>query len=734
MKRRLFLRESSSDLKKNKCRTMSKNSLQNQRAEDLRIGEKWNQELQSPASRQDSDVCARFWTETKASIVRRYGSVVEGFRQIDTSGDGFINFQEFSQMLIAINIPLDQRVTRAMFDQASRHHSELSLEDLKTLLMEKTIQKLQSTMRGFNKKQERVRKHVHRFMEHLAVASDETLARAVDRLQRKLTMPFCRELWQMLRKHLAKIHSDGDLERSVFLQVVHGAIGLRFMAYEFPFLLRIFDRIDTHRHGRIHLRDLMTALVLLSEESSQELKLHLLFEVFDTDSDGCLLYDQILGMMQCICAHRLIVEESIKAKQDKQQSGLVFQEELTAQDGLRMYECLLWHLQRTVKLESDIVTWNELWAAFVQQPDVANAVIPGLFHMHWVLEPSDAPEPEELAAQEEQTSAQDRGGSKRTPSHCRADDCSSQLRLSREARLRTCSKTTVRDETVSDATPGDSKSRHEQVTSPDAPSKCSAATRATIRATIAYDRHHPGHHPGHQCSPAAINKFKMDNGHQAVQSKPAWEKHETTAAFKKDITNRFLSSLRNFGDVRHAELTEGFKSVDDLGNVSKEPDATSQAVSGGTTLAQVAALDDSRPASASGARHFSSETTRPGSSPAVSGRPKPSPAPGASSRGSATASMSRCGSAPAGLDARAAGLSRRGSSAGSSMRIPSSAELPTIDSQRWGMESADRFRLFSTVRAGKNNARHLVGCGHAEGGLAYKCQLCQRQHMMLTSF
>jgi len=404
-----------------------------------------------------------------------------------------------------------------------------------------------------------------------------------------------------------------------------------------------------------------------------------------------------------------------------------------------MYECLFWHLQRTVKLDSDIVTWNELWAAFVQQPDVANAVIPGLFSMQWVLDPSEVPEPDELMRQEDHSSAQDRGGSQRTPSHARADDHSSQLRLSREARLRSWSTTSVRDETVSDATPVssstvDPKSRHEQITSPDTPSKCSAATRATIRATIAYDRHHPGHHPGNQCSPGAINKLKMDNDHQAVQSKPAWEKHETTAAFKKDITNRFLSSLRVFGDVRHAELTEGFKPVDDLANVSKEPDATSQVVGGATTLLQVAALDVSRPASASGGQRFSSESTRPGSSPAVPSRQKASPAPGAGGRGSTAAAMSRCGSAPAGLDARAAGLSRRGSSAGSNTRIPSSAELPTINSQRWGLESADRFRLFSTVRVGKNNARHLIGCGHAEGGLGYKCQLCQRQHMMLTSF
>lgn len=257
--------------------------------------------------------------------------------------------------------------------------------------------------------------------------------------------------------------------------------------------------------------------------------------------------------------------------------------------------------------------------------------------------------------------------------------------------------------------------------SPDAtPSKCSVSTRAAIRAT------------------AAGNKFKMDNEHHTVQSISAWEARDrdTTATFKRAVTNRFLSSLRNFGDVRYTELQEGFKPVDELAGGNKDPENTSQAVVGAATLAQVAALDVSRPASAAGAQRLVAETARPGSSPAAPGRPKP----GAGGKGTAGMAMSRCSSAPTGLDVRGSGLEKtRGAhsgafSRGNSARIPSSAELPTIDSQRWGLEAADRFRLFSTVRSGKNNQRHLMGCGGAEGGINYKCQLCQRQHMMVTTF
>lgn len=698
--------------------------------EDLRIGEAWNKTLQIPANRADSEICQRFWAEMKLRIVRRYGSVTEGFKQIDTSGDGVVNLFEFSDFLNVISLPLESRNARAMFDKVSHGHADLSLEDLKTLLMEKTILKLQSTMRGFNKKQERVRKHVHRFMKHLAKSSDETLSGAVDRLQRKFTMSFCREFWQTLREHLAKIHSDGDLDRASFLQMSQDGIGTRFMAYEIAFLLRIFDRVDTHGRGCVHLRDLMTTLVLLSEESSKELKLHLLFDVFDTDADGCLLHDQILSMMQCICAHRPIVEQETTTRADKQakQGGIAFQEELAAQDGLRLYECLYWYLQRTAKLDSPIVTWKELWEAFDQQPEVANAALPGLFHMQWILkDPIDEPDLDELQGQHGQDDHNIVQPTDRRPSK-HSDDHWVQLRrrFSKE-REETTDSTPVTCSTV------EPKSRHEQSeilnagpeSSNVATSKCSAATRASIRASIKVE---------------GRNSCKVDNENQAVQAIAAWEApRETTKTFKRAVTNRFLSSLRSSGEVRYTELTEGFKSVEDLKNGSKDPDAVSQSVGGATTFGQVAALDVSRPASATGAQRFPPEPTRPGSSP---GSKKPL---GVGGKGNNVSAMSRCSSAPTGLDARGSGLDKTsgpqfGSTSalgrGSNARVFSAADLPKISSQRWGFEAADRFRLFSTVRSGADSKRHLSGaCGGAEGGgVCYKCQLCQRQHTMVLCF
>ena len=48
--------------------------------------------------------------------------------------------------------------------------------------------------------------------------------------------------------------------------------------------------IDKQKHGCIQLRDFITTLVLLSEDGSREEKLHFIFQVFDNDSDGCLVY------------------------------------------------------------------------------------------------------------------------------------------------------------------------------------------------------------------------------------------------------------------------------------------------------------------------------------------------------------------------------------------------------------------------------------------------------------
>jgi len=684
-----------------------------QKADDLRMGEEWNQKLQTPANRNNAELCERFWADMKVRIIRHFGTINRAFEKVDTSGDGSIGFLEFVSMLQVINLPLEMRVARAMFEKASCGDRELSLVELKTLLMEKTIQKLQSTMRGFNKKQERVRRHVHRFVKFLCQASEPTLERAVDRLQRKLTTTFCREFWTMLKVHLAKVHSDGDLERAEFLKVVRSAIGTHFMAYEIIFLQRIFDRIDKHKRGCIHLRDLMTTLVLLSEESDKMEKLHFLFEVFDTDCDGCLLYDQILAMMRCICEHRPIVEENTTSVQAaRHESGLTFQEELTSQDGLRLYECLFWYLQRTVKLDSDIVTWNELCHAFEHLPAVANAALPGLFRIQWVLEPSAMEEVE----QEEAPAAPDAStpdySSVPGPPRSRAQTAPAPLCRSQTGLL----LHEDRDERHHPANP-DQMDHH--------PTRSQSRGNTTGPAPVQRTASHE-HHGDADSMPVStrdliqatmLGKRVKSDSRQQQAHVPAWEPRETTTIFKRNVTNKFISSLRSFGDVRYGQMLDGFNGIEEV-----------------TPKEEFEADDAARPVSRGG-----TELVRPGSSQAGQ---KPPTAAGSDRKG-----LKRVNSAPSGHKKRGNqpgarpgscptdGLGQRPSSQSGSVRKSSSAaELPLLEVQKWGMEAAERFKLFSTVKSGKNNQRHLQGACGGGDGLGYKCQLCRGPHTMLTNF
>lgn len=811
---------------------MSSTNYHTQKMEELRLGEQWNQQLLNPANRSNTDILERFWAEMKVRVCRHYGSITKCFHDVDTSGDGSISFLEFIEMLTTVNLPLEMKVARPLFDKASCGHHELSLRDLKLLLMEKTIQKMQHSMRGFNKKQDRVRREVHCFLKYLILGNETMLSHATDRLQRKLTMTFIRDFWKKLEAHVAKSMAPtsteaADLERAAFLQVAHGMIGSGFMAVEVVFLMRIFDRIDVHSKGCIHMCDMVTTLVLISEESCKETKLHFLFEVFDDDLDGCLVYDQILAMMRCICTHRPLIEDNTTMIQAaKNESGLAFAEELTAQDGLRLYECLFWYLQRTAKLDSCIVTWKELWHAFENQPEVANSVFPGLFHIGWVLKSSgkdqfdrivDPDDPPETFLDHERTPSRggnscrhehersrtmssafcdhhdrtpSRGGHRtsilskmeehggpdheRTPSRRETQRSSilGNITLDEHGGViamanrnswtfnespqadgtphrRSASKSVIVDHvsfhmeghrrtTSSISTPGDAKGAELADGTPHR--HHAAAHTPDSKARQSHDHHSESKHGSKDDENTTIDMrsaFRSTTFGQKLtkrkSTKPtkcrettAWEvPRETSATFKRAVTSRFLTSLRNFSDVRCAELDEGFKSVEEqLANKEAE----------GNPAADIARPNSSPAglmASPGNAMQFTPELARPGSSPAIGGQRS-------SLNGKVRArEMPRISSAPTvGLEKRSeASDLAKARQAGRQQALPST-DVPKMGSQRWGLEAADRFRLFSTVKSGPNAAQHLgtsFSCGGCEG-LGYKCQLCQRDHMMVTSW
>merc|ERR1712139_615607 len=123
----------------------------------------------------------------------------------------------------------------------------------------------------------------------------------------------------------------------------------------------------------------------------------------------------------------------------------------------------------------------------------------------------------------------------------------------------------------------------------------------------------------------------------------------------------------------------------------------------------------------------SSEAGRPSSSPAVGSGQKSSMPPGIGK------AMPRISTAPSQLG----DPSSRRLLGGPAARAKKTNGFPDIPSERWGQESADRFRLFSTVRSGKNNEKHLAGScsgGGSTDGMGYNCIACQRHHVLVVSF
>jgi len=358
-----------------------------QMQEDLRTGAELNELLRNPENRRNPEMVMRFWTEIKRRIIRRHGTVPAAFRNLDTSGDNSMSFLEFSDMLRQLNIHMDQRVCRSIFDKAAGGDRVLSLQDLQAMLLEPTLHKLRVVLGTFSATQESVQLHIHSFLRRLNQADETSCTRAVNRFQRKLSVAFCREFGQLLVGDKSRAQMTA-VDRARFSDTVWKLVQQRhFQAYEVAFMLRVFERVDSQRHRSVSFPALVTTLLLLSSDPGHMDKIALLFEVFDTDYDGCLEFDQILAMFRCICKHRPIADAAGRAHDQ------AFQEELAAQEGLRAYERAYWHLQRNNRIEGGIVSLDELLMTLDSQPQIMEDLMPGTVRLHWLLEarPRSAP-------------------------------------------------------------------------------------------------------------------------------------------------------------------------------------------------------------------------------------------------------------------------------------------------------------------------------------------------------
>jgi len=496
-----------------------------QKQKDIQEGARFNEELKNPAHRRDPWLLSQFWLEFKTRVQRKFGSIHAGMRSFDAAGDGATNLVQFSEILRSLHLSLDSPIARAVFEKASRGERTLNLEDLKVILMQSAMQKMRSVMERFNLKQSRVQSHIQAFIKRVSLANEACCERALDRFHRKLTVDVLREIWSELDKLIGRPPSrDAPIDRHIVEKCVFSMVGTQFQAYEIDFMLRIYDRIAGRRKDGVTMFVFIVTLVLLSPELDRVKKVSLLFDVYDTDADGCLLYDQILAMIRCICTQRSIVEESAL---ESRPSGPEFEEELIAQEALRAFESTFFFLRQMNRHDSDVVTVTELWEALAKQGDMVMSLFPGTLRIRWAKDstPAHADDRPHSAA-----SIQSRPGS-----------CSRRQR----ATLRAIST---------------------QVRGSDNPSMQSKASRFSIPSRYSL---------GTPSFPAmaSFEGLAQTHGEEAFL-KPSQSKVSAikTEAFQKTMTDEFQQYLRNFGGKRLAKIASEFPGV--LGTEGKRMGAS----------------------------------------------------------------------------------------------------------------------------------------------------------------
>jgi len=351
------------------------------------VAAEWNECFKSAANRRDPEKLATFWTELKGRLLKKYGSLTAAFTHFKPAGEETMNFLDFVGLLRLTHLPLDQRTSRLLFEMASRGDPRISVRELKLALMERSLQGIRQALARNCEKKERINFCVQNFIGRIMQADESIRTQTVDRFQRKLTVPFCRELFMSL---MCRLDASGKRDVNVSRVVLERALrdefsGKGFRNHDVAYMLCIFDRIDTNAGykpltGNVPLLSLLAALMLLSPEPDRCLKVALLFEAYDSDEDGCLHYGQILALFQNICAQKPVADENTRGAKD-----FTFQEELALQEGMRYYERVRWCLQRDCHVvEGDLVAVREFWQVLQRLKQVLDEILPSMVKMRWL--------------------------------------------------------------------------------------------------------------------------------------------------------------------------------------------------------------------------------------------------------------------------------------------------------------------------------------------------------------
>lgn len=576
-------------------------------------------------------------------------------------------------MLTMINFSMDQRVTRQLFDKASGGDRQLSMEELKTLLLDKTIRKLRFVMEGFNRKQERVQTLQHRFIRRLVLNDQFSRVLAIDRFQRKISLDFCREVLQILRADKTDSTGRDPFDRLDFSKAMESFVvkeaGARLLAYEIIFMERLFDRVDQRRTGSVIVVDLVVTLMLLSNDSDKLAKVALAFDFFDTDGDGCLMNEQIMQMFLCLTKQRPLVEDNLRIMYE-----LDFQDELCAQEGRHAYELILWHLQRTIKVEGGIVTKRELIEALEHLPAVSEALIPGVVHMRWALQPS----------------------------WTEGDDPPSPVWPPRRSPMQPPSPAhpPPRDTTTLGAR--EATSLMKSIMEPYRDRRASFAQTTSPQLMPAPKRIHGA-------SGGLGSRARGGTGNVG------WRYFDEAAQFRATTTQQFQKSLRALGDTRLREMTMGFFSPPEVNQEEKPKEGA------GGEAGTVVRLGSGR------AGDIGRSTSAPQLNATAAGTGAGAVGGGGRRSSDQRGLLGRAG-AKQGLDSSSLADVKRlvGELVGEMQHRE--AAVPTMFSDRFGAESIDRFRLYSAATAAAG--RTWVDRPDPGSNIWHKCYVCLGNHRL----
>jgi len=309
----------------------------------------------------------------------------------------------------------DQRISRALFEKASGGDRSLDMTELQSLLMAKTLNRLRHLMIECNGRRHRHQERIHIFLNRINMGNIKR-GSAIARFQKKLTGAFCRLTWQMLKRaarasaqkkidNIALVEwsrsavrqymldfmreraedaqrrsAELELEKDIVYQALHPHDTIQ--SYEITFMLRIFDRISIHSNA-VTTNDIITSLVFLSEDLDRYMLFELLFDIFDTDHDKCLSFEDISKLFKCVYAKRPMFLEDARGVDDAS-----FQKALSEQEGLHAFEIIQWTLLQRFRVDGGVVNKTELWDALQEHREILVQVLPCSVKMQWASERS----------------------------------------------------------------------------------------------------------------------------------------------------------------------------------------------------------------------------------------------------------------------------------------------------------------------------------------------------------